>query len=120
MGSGGKFAKYPKTDFGAVLLQQHEQRKVVVAKETKEALDRAGALSWVEQKEQIRRANSILLSSVLAKIENGNALPEEDVVGQLQKCSNVARQWTSEERAGGGNSGGEEPTDAELMKRRGR
>lgn len=122
--SKGKFKDYPKTDYGELInerrAERESERRIVTAEETKEALERAAALSWADQKEQIRRATSILLSSVLDKIEHGTALPDEDVAGQLQKCSNIAKQWTAEERAGGGGTGGDEPTDAELMKRRGR
>lgn len=76
------------------------------------ALEAAGALMFDEQREQVRRCNSILLARVRRKIEDGD--DSDDVYAQLGKCSAVAKAWSTEGRqAGGGN----DPDDIDALKR---
>lgn len=93
-------------------------RKIVTVDDAaaKHVLEIAGSLNWPDQADQIRRANSILLSRVMAKIANPDPNDNaEDLFSQLQKLSSIAKQWTQEERQGGGPNA-EEPTPAQLMK----
>lgn len=88
--------------------------QIAAREAAKKALDAAGALSFDEQKEQVRRANSILLSRVLHKIETGIAEEGEDLTAQLAKCSSIAKQWAAEERQAGGAS---DPDDVAALQR---
>lgn len=76
------------------------------------------ALTFDQQKEEVRRLNSIMLARIGAKLAARGA--DADAILQLlAKCSTIAKQWAAEERQSG-NGNTEEPTDAELMRRRGR
>jgi hypothetical protein len=61
--------------------------------------DALGSLSWELQEGAIRRGNSILLARTLAAIEAGAV--DAETVGNLSKCSAIAKQWTVEKRQGG-------------------
>jgi hypothetical protein len=61
--------------------------------------DDLGKLSFDEQKEAIRRANSILLARTLSAIEAGKT--DDSTINALGKVSTIAKQWMTEERQGG-------------------
>lgn len=68
------------------------------SKKTKDGIARAaqGSLSWEEQRENIRRANSILLARAISKIDAGSE--DNETKADLARCSAIAKAWTVEER----------------------
>ena len=74
-------------------------RRNVTAEDQATANELLGKLTFEEQKDAIRKANSILLARTLAKIEAGAT--DESTFNALAKASNIAKQWTQEERQGG-------------------
>lgn len=108
----------PVVDLDPATMKPKERRNVT-AEETKAAVEAQAALSFEQQKDAVRRANSILLARTLAKIESGDS--SEGTINALAKCSNVAKQWTQEERQGG-KGPGDDPdklTDEEINRRLG-
>jgi hypothetical protein len=71
-------------------------RQILAPDERQQVNDIMGGLSFEAQKEQIRRANSILLARTLNAIETG--AHDDATIANLAKCSNIAKQWMTEER----------------------
>lgn len=84
----------------------------------KEQLEARAKLSFPEQAEAIRRANSILTSDVLLAIEKGSRDP--DTIALHKHCASVAKSFMAEERQGGDGRDPSQMTDAEIAKKLGR
>jgi hypothetical protein len=102
-------------------LQQISQRYNVTAADDKakaeakrKEIDALGALTFDQQKEAIRRANSVLLARTLAAVEGGAA--DEATITALAKCSTIAKQWTTEERQQGGTGDPAKMSDDEIRR----
>lgn len=78
---------------------KHRVRHNVTEEDAHKALQELGQLSWIEQAEEIRRGNSILLGRTLAGIDAGK--DDTETYANLARCSTVAKTWTVEERQGG-------------------
>lgn len=74
------------------------------------------ALTFDQQKEEVRRLNSMMLARIGAKLIARGA-DDDTILGLLAKCSTIAKQWSAEERQAGGNQSTEEPSASDLMKR---
>jgi hypothetical protein len=77
------------------------------------ALEAAAGLSFDQQKEQVRRLNSIMLARIEAKVTGGYFADDDTILGLLSKASTIAKQWAAEERQGGGS----DPNDVAALQR---
>lgn len=83
------------------------------AEAARAALEAAGALTFEQQKEEVRRLNSIMLARVGAKVVAGN-VDDDTILALLTRTSTIAKTWSTEERQAGGAS---DPDDVAALQR---